>query len=63
MEKYFELQYNLSIIGLVILGIVVTFFIIFFAKEAIIYLYKRHSKKYEFDLERGDYVRKKDKHN
>ena len=62
MEKYFELQYMLTIIGLIILGAVALFVIVFFLKNAIIYFYKSHSKKYEYDPEFDEYVRKKNQH-
>lgn len=61
MEKYFELQYNMHIFGLIVLGVTIGFFVIFFGIIGIKDYYKSHSKKYHYDLERGEYVRKEDK--
>ena len=58
MERYFELQYTLAIISMIILGIVVGAIILIFIIKGIILFYKSHSKKYEYNPLIDEYVRK-----
>ena len=57
MEKFFELQYNMHIFGLIALGVTIGFFVIFFGIICIKDCYKS-----KYDFERDEYVRKEDKH-
>ena len=62
MERYFELQYNIAIIALIILGVVVASIILFFIVKGIILFYKSHSRRYEYNCLLDEYVRKEDPH-
>lgn len=49
MDKYFELQYWLTIIGLIITGVFVLICIIKGLIDLIIYEYRRNSKKWQYN--------------
>lgn len=59
MDKYFELQYWLTIISICIVVLIIAIGVIKFIVECIIDSYRRKSKKWQYDCVLNRWVKKK----
>lgn len=58
-EKYFELEYYITIIGLILIGLIIVIGIVIYLTDCLIYNYRRKSKKWEYDCVKKQWEKKK----
>ena len=61
LEKWAEMQVIGFYIGLIALALILIAIVIYFIVKGIKHLYKSHSKKYEWNCEINDYVKKEER--